>query len=76
MIPSSQIVMMRSEKYHWRIQVGCQERAPRGPNSFIFMQFSATNLKNNRLAHPLWEFPPSQQSPGSTTEFTTCTARA
>ena len=28
---------------------------PRGPNSFIFLQFSAKNLQNNRLAHPLWE---------------------
>ena len=28
---------------------------PRGPHSFIFLQFSAKNLQNNRLAHPLWE---------------------
>ena len=30
----------------------------KGPNSFIFMQFSAKNLQNNRLAHPLWELAP------------------
>ena len=28
---------------------------PGGPNSFIFMQFSAKKLQNNRLAHPFWE---------------------
>ena len=28
---------------------------PSDPNSFIFMQFSATNSQNNRLAHSLWE---------------------
>ena len=32
---------------------------PRGPNSFIFMQFSAKNLQINRLAHPLWQLAPS-----------------
>ena len=33
---------------------GLQGRPPLpGPNSFIFMQFSAKNLQNNRLAHPL-----------------------
>ena len=26
------------------------------PNSFIFMQFSAKHLQNNKLAHTLWEF--------------------
>ena len=38
-------------------------RDPLGPKSFIFMQFSAKNLQNNRLAHPLfWEIldPPLQ----------------
>ena len=28
-------------------------RPSQGPNSFIFMYFSAKNLQNNRLAHPL-----------------------
>ena len=52
---------------HWRIR-GWQGRAhsphPRGPNSFISMQFSAKNLQNNpnlELAHP----PP--ENPGSAT---------
>ena len=35
------------------------------PNSFIFIQFSA---KKNRLAHPLWEFVPPQENPGSATD--------
>ena len=39
---------------HWLIEGGSRD-APPGPNSFIFMQFSAKNLQNNRLAHPLWE---------------------
>ena len=30
----------------------------RGPNSFIFMQFSAKNLQNNGLSHPLSELAP------------------
>ena len=29
---------------------------PLGLNSFIFMQFSAKILQNNRLAQPLWSF--------------------
>ena len=33
--------------------VGCQGRM-----SFIFMQFSAKKLQNNRLAHPFWELAP------------------
>ena len=33
-------------------------RPPWGPNPFIFMQFSAKKLQNNRLAHPLWELAP------------------
>ena len=37
----------------------------RGPNSFICMQFSAKKLQNYRLAHPLWEFVPPQENPGS-----------
>ena len=41
---------------HWQIQGGHQGRTPpRGPNSFIFMQFSG----KNKLAHPLWELAPS-----------------
>ena len=39
-----------------------------GPNSFFFMQFSAKNLRNNRLAHPLWELAPFQENPGSATD--------
>ena len=36
---------------------GRQGRVPLngGPNSFIFMQFSAKKMQNNRLAHPFWE---------------------
>ena len=38
---------------------GRQGRAPRGgPNSFIFTQFSAKDLQNNSLAHPLCELVP------------------
>ena len=46
--------------HHWRIQGGAKDTCPplAGPNSFIFMQLSATNLQNNRLAHPLWELAP------------------
>ena len=40
---------------------------PRGPNSLIFMQFSANNLQNSRLAHPLWELAPPQENLGSAT---------
>ena len=32
-----------------------------GPNSFIFMQFSAKNLQNNRLGHPARELAHSQE---------------
>ena len=46
---------------------GRQEREPRGPNPFIFMQFRQKNLQNNRLAHPLWELVPSQENSGSAT---------
>ena len=38
-----------------RSKGGLQGSTPPGPNSFIFMQFSAKNLQNNRLAHPLIE---------------------
>ena len=42
---------------------GARDARPPSPNSFIFMQFSAKNLQNNRLAHPLWELsPPSGKS--------------
>ena len=41
---------------HWMIQGGARyPPPPRGPNSFIFVQFSAQKMRNNRLAHPLWE---------------------
>ena len=46
---------------------------PQGPNSFIFMQFSAKNLQNNRLAYPLWELvSPPQENPGSNNPNVTC----
>ena len=55
----------------WRIQ-GRRPRTcvspPWGPNSFIFIQFSAKNLKNNRLAHQFWGLL-SQENPGSATGF-------
>ena len=36
----------------WRIQMGCQGYKPHlSPISFIFMQFSATTMQNNRLTH-------------------------
>ena len=38
---------------------------PWGPNSLFFLQFSAKNLQNNSLAHPLWELAPPQENPGS-----------
>ena len=41
--------------------------SPHGPNSFIFMQFLAKNLQNNRLAHPLWKLVSSQENPGCAT---------
>ena len=40
---------------------------PPGPNFFIFMQFSATYIQNNRLAHPFPELAPPQENPGSAT---------
>ena len=44
---------------HWRIQGGRQGcPCDLHPNSFIFMQFSAHNLQNNRLAHILWKLVP------------------
>ena len=48
---------------------GRRGRAPGGPNSFIFMQFSVENLQNNRLAHALLELVPPQENPGSATDF-------
>ena len=45
-------------------------RPPCGPNSFIFMQFSAKNLQNNTLARPLWALAsPPQENPGSATTW-------
>ena len=41
---------------HWRILAWRQEHPSLGLNSLILMQFSAHNLQNNRVAHPLWEF--------------------
>ena len=40
-----------------------------GPNSFIFMQFAATILQNNRLPHSLWSrrHPPTLGNSGSAT---------
>ena len=43
-------------------------RAPRGPNSFIFMQFSIENLQNNTLAHPLWQVAPPPENSRSITD--------
>ena len=48
---------------HWWIQRGARNvgNPPPGPYSFFLMQFSATALQHNRLAHtlgswcPLWE---------------------
>ena len=51
---------------HCRIQGGKPGMPPYSQNSFMFMQFSAKNLQNNRLAHLLWELPsPPQENPGS-----------
>ena len=43
----------------WRIQASRQGRTPsfRSPNSFIFAQFWEKKWHNNRLAHPLQDFP-------------------
>ena len=52
----------------WVIQGGARDPPARGPNSFIFVQFSAQKMRNNRLAHPLWELVhPPMESPGSVT---------
>ena len=48
------------ESKHLRIQGG-RQGPPWGPNSFIFMQFSANKLQNNRLAHPLGSWLASPQ---------------
>ena len=41
-----------------------RDARPQGPNSFIFMQFSAKNLQNN----PIWELAqPPRENPGSAT---------
>ena len=41
---------------------------PSGSKFFHFMQFSANNLQNNRLAHILWELMPlPQENPGCAT---------
>ena len=44
-------------------------RSPLGPNSFIFMQFSAKILQNNRLAHPIWSWCPLLGNPRSATRY-------
>ena len=50
---------------HWRIQGGRQGRAPpRGPNSFIFMQFSAKKWK---IIAILGVGAPPGENPGSAT---------
>ena len=47
---------------------GAPGTRPRGPNSVIFMQFSAKKLQNNRLAHPFWELAhPPRENPESAT---------
>ena len=55
---------------HWKTQgEGVPGmRAPRGPNSFIFMQFSIENLQNNKLAHPLWQVAPPPENFRSITD--------
>ena len=56
---------------NWRIQD--EEKAPGtrapplGPNSFIFMQFLAEKLQNNRLVHYSRDLVPCQENPGSAT---------
>ena len=40
---------------------------PWGPNSFIFMVFSAKKLHNNMLANHFDSWRPSQENPGSAT---------
>ena len=40
---------------------------PLGPNSFIFMQFSAKILQNNGLAQSPWELASPLRNPGSAT---------
>ena len=46
-------------KYHWWIQGGHQGCAPpRLPNYCIFIQFSASSLQNNTLAHQIRELAP------------------
>ena len=37
------------------------KRPPRGPNSFIFMQFLARKLQSNRLAQPFLELVPARK---------------
>ena len=50
---SESSVVVCGENTQWRIQGGAPGmRAPLGLNSFIFVQFSAKILQNNRLAHP------------------------
>ena len=56
---------------NWRIQGDTRDaRPPLGPSSLIFMQFSATILKNNKLARPR-ELSLSLGNPGSATEWLT-----
>ena len=38
-------------------------------NSLNFMPWSAQNLQNHSLAHPLWELAPPQENSGSATEL-------
>ena len=60
-----------TDGYHWRIQGGVRDACPPwDPNSFIFMQFSAKKLQNNRLAHPtLGVGAPPQENLGSATAY-------
>ena len=50
---------------HWRIQEGARD-TPRGPNYFIFMQFSAKYLQKNRSLG-LGTLPPPKENSGSAT---------
>ena len=51
------ILVSFGKRFHWRIQGGARDaHLPGGPNSFIFMQFSVKNWKNNS-AFGSWRTP-------------------
>ena len=62
-------MLVETYQDHWRIKGVPGTRAstppPAGPNSFIFMQFSAKDCK---VTPTLELAPPSQENPGSATE--------